>query len=164
MLEEIYLESVSHMHFEIEAESELYINEPDSALEFEDSDTDLASEYSTDLVKVRQYKSQEYDIENGYKITEHDDVSEEYNLLSSRKEVTKTLVDHYKILKIFVVGFPLTPTPNGSWAAEAFSLCVLLLPNLREVPHGTKGTGPKFVTRPVYLRSQLRNNTNTVLL
>ena len=39
---------------------------------------------------------------------------------------------------------------------------VLLLPNLREVPHGTKGTGPKFVTRPVYLRSQFRNNTNTV--
>ena len=33
---------------------------------------------------------------------------------------------------------------------------------LRVVPHGTKGTGPKFVTRPVYLRSQLRNNTNTV--
>ena len=30
------------------------------------------------------------------------------------------------------------------------------------VPHGTKGTGPGFVTRPVYLRSQLRNNTNTV--
>ena len=25
-----------------------------------------------------------------------------------------------------------------------------------------KGTGPRFVTRPVYLRSQLRNNTNTV--
>ena len=38
----------------------------------------------------------------------------------------------------------------------------LLLPNLREVPHGTKGTGPKFVTRPVYLRSQLRNKTNTI--
>ena len=51
-----------------------------------------------------------------------------------------------------------------SWNIEAFSLCVLLLPNLRVVPHGTKGTGPKFVTRPVYLRSQLRNNTNTVLL
>ena len=33
---------------------------------------------------------------------------------------------------------------------------------LREVPHGTKGTGPKFVTRPAYLRSQFRNNTNTV--
>ena len=33
---------------------------------------------------------------------------------------------------------------------------------LRVVPHGTKGTGPGFVTRPVYLRSQLRNNTNTV--
>ena len=30
------------------------------------------------------------------------------------------------------------------------------------VPHGTKGTGPGFVTRPVYLRSQFRNNTNTV--
>ena len=30
------------------------------------------------------------------------------------------------------------------------------------VPHGTKGTGPRFVTRPVYLRSQFRNNTNTV--
>ena len=49
-----------------------------------------------------------------------------------------------------------------SWNIEAFSLCVLLLPNLRVVPHGTKGTGPKFVMRPVYLRSQLRNNTNTV--
>ena len=58
-----------------------------------------------------------------------------------------------------------TPTANAkSWAVEAFSLCVLLLPNLREVPHGMKGTSPKFVTRPVYLRSQLRNNTNTVLL
>ena len=34
---------------------------------------------------------------------------------------------------------------------------------LRVVPHGTKGTGPGFVTRPVYLRSQFRNNTNTVL-
>ena len=33
---------------------------------------------------------------------------------------------------------------------------------LRVVPHGTKGTSPGFVTRPVYLRSQLRNNTNTV--
>ena len=52
---------------------------------------------------------------------------------------------------------------QGSWKVEAFSLCMfLLLPTLREVPHGTKGTGPKFVTRPVYSRSQLRNNTNTV--
>ena len=52
---------------------------------------------------------------------------------------------------------------QGSWKIEAFSLCMfLLLPTLREVPHGTKGTGPKFVMRPVYLRSQLRNNTNTV--
>ena len=57
-----------------------------------------------------------------------------------------------------------SPTANAeSWAVEAFSLCIfLLLPNLREVPHGTKGTGPKFVLRPVYLRSQFRNNTNTV--
>ena len=33
---------------------------------------------------------------------------------------------------------------------------------LRVVPHGTKGTGPWFITRPAYLRSQFRNNTNTV--
>ena len=51
---------------------------------------------------------------------------------------------------------------QGSWKIEAFSLCFYFYQNLREVPHGTKGTGPKFVTRPVYLRSQLRNNTNTV--
>ena len=51
-----------------------------------------------------------------------------------------------------------------SWNIEAFSLCVLLLPNLRVVPHGMKGTSTRFVTRPVYLRSQFRNNTNTVLL
>ena len=50
-----------------------------------------------------------------------------------------------------------------SWNIEAFSLCMfLLLPNLREVPHGMKGPGPGFVMRPVYLRSQFRNNTNTV--
>ena len=45
---------------------------------------------------------------------------------------------------------------------EAFLLCFYFYQNLRVVPHGTKGTGPEFVTRPVYLRSQLRNNTNTV--
>ena len=32
----------------------------------------------------------------------------------------------------------------------------------RVVPHGTKGTGPRFITRPAYLRSQFKNNTNTV--
>ena len=49
------------------------------------------------------------------------------------------------------------------WKIEAFSLCMfLLLPTLQEVPHETKGTGPKFIMRPVYSRSQLRNNTNTV--
>ena len=106
LLEQTYLESVNHMSLEIEAESELCISEPDSALEFEDSDIDIASEYSTDLVKARQYKSQEYNTENGYKITEHDGDSAEGNLQSSRKEVTKTLVDHYKILKIF--GFKFT--------------------------------------------------------
>ena len=45
---------------------------------------------------------------------------------------------------------------------EAFSLCFSFYQNLLVVPHGTKGTGPEFVMRPVYLRSQLRNNTNTV--
>ena len=49
-----------------------------------------------------------------------------------------------------------------SWNIEAFSLCFYFYQNLRVVPHGTKGTGPEFITRPVYLRSQLRNNTNTV--
>ena len=50
-----------------------------------------------------------------------------------------------------------------SWNIEAFSLCMFLTSiKLSEFPHGMKGTGPKFVTRPVYLRSQLRNNTNTV--
>ena len=57
-----------------------------------------------------------------------------------------------------------TPTSKVSWKVEAFSLCMVFTsPQLsREVPHGTKGTGPKFVMRPVYLRSQLRNNRNTV--
>ena len=62
----------------------------------------------------------------------------------------------------------------------ARSRLLLLLPNVMEhrsllvvyvfvfyqtlqvVPHGTKGTRPRFVTRPVYLRSQFRHNTNTV--
>ena len=30
-------------------------------------------------------------------------------------------------------------------------MCIMLL--VRVAPHGTKGTGPKFVTRLVYLRS-----------
>ena len=63
----------------------------------------------------------------------------------------------------FVASF--TPTANAAdWAVEAFSLCVFLSSHqtLRVVPHGTKGTGPRFVTRPVYLRSQFRNNMNTV--
>ena len=41
-------------------------------------------------------------------------------------------------------------------------VCFYFYQNLRVVPHGMKCTGPEFVTRPVYLRSQLRNNTNTV--
>ena len=32
----------------------------------------------------------------------------------------------------------------------------------RVVPHGTKGTGPRFVMRPAYMRSQFKNNLNTV--
>ena len=57
-----------------------------------------------------------------------------------------------------------TPTSKVSWKVEAFSLCMVFTsPRLsREVPHGMKGTGPGFVTRPVYSRSQLRNNRNTV--
>ena len=77
------------------------------------------------------------------------------------------------------------PPPEGAWYQRSLSppgdrVFLLLLPNvmerrsllvvyvfnfyqtLRVVPHGMKGTGPRFVTRPVYLRSQLRNNTNTV--
>ena len=41
-------------------------------------------------------------------------------------------------------------------------VCFYFYQNLRVVPHGMKCTSPEFVTRPVYLRSQLRNNTNTV--
>ena len=42
---------------------------------------------------------------------------------------------------------------------------VLFLPSTklsRVVPHGTKGTGPRLVTRPESLRSQSRNDSNTV--
>ena len=49
---------------------------------------------------------------------------------------------------------------------ESRSLLVVYVFNfyqtLQVVPHGMKGTGPEFITRPVYLRSQLRNNTNTI--
>ena len=57
-----------------------------------------------------------------------------------------------------------TPTSECPRNIEAFSLCMFLssYQTLRVVPHGTKGTGPRFVTRPAYLRSQFRNNTNTV--
>ena len=69
--------------------------------------------------------------------------------------------------------------PSRRWLVACL-LFILLLPNvmehrsllvvyvfifyqtLRVVPHGTKGTGPRFVMRPAYLRSQFRNNTNTV--
>ena len=54
--------------------------------------------------------------------------------------------------------------PKCPRSIEAFSLCMFFIfyQTLRVVPHGTKGTGPGFITRPVYLRSQFRNNTNTV--
>ena len=56
-----------------------------------------------------------------------------------------------------------TSTSKVSWTVEAFLSCMfLLLRTVREVPHGTKGTGPRFVMRPVYSRSQHRNNVNTV--
>ena len=41
-----------------------------------------------------------------------------------------------------------TPTPKC--LGNRSLLVVLFLLKLRVVPHGTKGTGPKFVTRPVY--------------
>ena len=51
-----------------------------------------------------------------------------------------------------------TPAFKVSWKVGAFSLCMVFTsPRLsRAVPHGTKGTGPGFVTRPVYSRSQLQ--------
>ena len=80
MLEESYLESVNLMNLEIETDSKLCISRPDSAFDFKDSDTDIGSEYSTDIVTIRKYKSKEYATENELKINEHDDVSEEENL------------------------------------------------------------------------------------
>ena len=59
------------------------------------------------------------------------------------------------ILNINGMTASFTPTSKVSWKVEAFSLCMFLLVlTLREVPHGTKGTGPRFITRPVYSRSQ----------
>ena len=56
-----------------------------------------------------------------------------------------------------IVPASFTPTSKVSWKVEAFSLCMfLLLLTLREVPHGTKGTGPRFVTRLMHSRSQLQ--------
>ena len=45
--------------------------------------------------------------------------------------------------------------PMASWKVRAFSLCMVFTSSRlsRAVPHGTKGTGPEFVTRPVYSRS-----------
>ena len=47
---------------------------------------------------------------------------------------------------LFVLGTP-TPKCHGNRSL----LIVLFLLNFRVVPHGTKGTGPKFITRPVYV-------------
>ena len=74
---------------------------------------------------------------------------------------------HVSSKSLFQLGSPLilvmAPELTGffysyfrmSWNIEAFSLCVFTSTKM-------KGTGPESVTRPVYLRSQLRNNTNTV--
>ena len=40
------------------------------------------------------------------------------------------------------------------------SLLIVLLLLVQVVPHGTKGTGPRFITRPVCLRSLYRYNSN----
>ena len=83
---------------------------------------------------------------------------------------------------IFQVSIPTRISTDPGHSTRIDQVLLLLLPNvmehrsllvvyvfnfyqtLRVVPHGTKGTGPRFITRPVYLRSQFRNNTNTVLL
>ena len=81
---------------------------------------------------------------------------------------------------LFQLGSPLILVTAPEFGRVANLLFILLLPNvmeqrsllivyvfifyqtLRVVPHGTKGTSPRFITRPAYLRSQFRNNTNTV--
>ena len=52
--------------------------------------------------------------------------------------------------------------PNVMEHRSLLLVCFYFYQNLQVVPHGTKGTSPESVTRPVYFRSQLRNNTNTV--
>ena len=106
MLEEAHLESINHMNWEIETESELSIGAENIDLFFEDPDIDIASEYSTDLGKVQTSKSRECDTQKGSESKARDDVSEEINLEDSRIEVTKALVDHYKVIKMF--GFRFT--------------------------------------------------------
>ena len=71
----------------------------------------------------------------------------------------RVINDWIQIQSLFYFSFTVpdsfTPTSKVSWKVEAFSLCMfLLLLTLQEVPHRTKGTGPRFITRPVYSRSQ----------
>ena len=50
-----------------------------------------------------------------------------------------------------------------SWNIEAFSLCAFTSTKISEwSPMEQRAPAQSSVTRPVYLRSQLRNNTNTV--
>ena len=68
----------------------------------------------------------------------------------------------FQVCRVIV---PFSPTASAeSWSVEAFSLWVftLLLPKSPSGPPWNEGHRPKFITRPVYLRSQFRNNTNTV--
>ena len=61
--------------------------------------------------------------------------------------------------------YSFTPTANAeSWAVEAFWLCMFLSSTkLSEwSPMERRAPAQGFVTRPAYLRSQFRNNTNTV--
>ena len=74
------------------------------------------------------------------------------NVVSAQPCVGKLLIDWVLLLLL----------PNVMEHRSLLIVCFYFYQNLRVVPHGTKGTGPEFVTRPVYLRSQLRNNTNTV--
>ena len=67
--------------------------------------------------------------------------------------------------RVLLLFYFLTPTAIRRVLGSRGLLVVyvfIFYQTLRVVPHGTKGTGPRFVTRPAYLRSQFRNNTNTV--
>ena len=69
-------------------------------------------------------------------------------LAGSHIKDTSRFLQEIQNIKIHSVD---TPTPKCHGIRSL--LVVLFLPKLRVVPHGTKGTGPKFITRPVCVSS-----------